>query len=77
MPPRGIDPCLWEVIERVCTPAQQEVLALYRPGVVGFRQVAMMLGVTREAVQDRYQRAAKNIQREVRAMRGIQGRDGR
>lgn len=64
-----VDPRLQAVAERVCTRAEIEVLALLAEDL-SLRAIGRQLGVTRQAVQDRWRRAERKIQHEVAYQRG-------
>lgn len=69
---------LREIIERVCTPAEIQVLKLKAaiPGI-GRRRIAELLGgISDSAVRDRLWNAERKIREEVAAMRGIRGKYG-
>jgi transcriptional regulator len=66
----SIHPDLRAIAERVCTVEQLDVLKL-KAGGMGYRMIALSLGVTREAVRDRHRRAELNIAREVAARRNL------
>lgn len=48
------------VAERVCTPRELEVVKLRCRGL-SWRSVALVLGISRAAARDRWQRAARKI----------------
>jgi predicted DNA-binding protein (UPF0251 family) len=50
----------WAIAEQVCTPAELEALRLERRGL-SQRAIGYALGITREAVRDRLNRAARRI----------------
>jgi transcriptional regulator len=55
-----LSPEFREIAEAVCTPHQLDVLKL-KAGGMGYRMIALWLGVTREAVRDTHRRAELNI----------------
>lgn len=59
--------------ERVCTRPELEVLILMADGD-SLRQIARQLGITRQAVQDRWRRADRKIRHEVYWLRGYDAR---
>jgi len=67
----GIAPELREVIERVCSERQIDVLRLKAQGV-GNRRIGLHLGIDESTVRHHLRLASKRIQLEVAAMRGIQ-----
>ncbi len=67
---RNTDPRIVEVAERVCTPPQLEALKLKSWGY-GRRRIALMLNLSETAVRDRLRAAARAIEGEFAAMRGI------
>jgi predicted DNA-binding protein (UPF0251 family) len=58
--PIRIDDKAWTVAQRVCTEAELEAYRLERLGL-SQRAIAYHLGVSREAVRDRLERAARKI----------------
>ena len=68
----GVPPELREVIERVCTEKEIEVLKIKAsmPNA-GRRTIAAMLGISDASVRDRQRSAERKIRQEVAAMRGI------
>jgi DNA-binding CsgD family transcriptional regulator len=65
-----ISPELREIIERVCTAAEVEVLKLKASGY-GTRRTALVVGISRSAVIDRLRSAERKIMQEVAAQRGV------
>lgn len=55
---------LWEIAQRVCTPAELEAVRLREH--MSQRAIAYHLGISREAVRDRLKRADQKIELEVR-----------
>jgi DNA-directed RNA polymerase specialized sigma24 family protein len=53
-----------ELIERVCTPRQVDVLKLQAHGY-GTRRIAAILGVSRQAIKSRLEIARKRVEREL------------
>lgn len=73
---QSLPPDLRAIIERVCTPAEIEVLKLKAtigPGgrEYGRRRIAQILHVSDTTVRDRLRNAERKIQSEIAAMRGI------
>lgn len=67
----GIAPPLREVMERVCTQRQIDVVRL-RAKNYGYRRIGVVLGIDESTVRAHWKAATKNIQDEVAAMRGVQ-----
>lgn len=65
-----VQPELREIIERVCTPAEIEVLKLKALGY-GRRRMSSILDVSDSAIRDRMRSAERKIRLEVAALRGI------
>jgi DNA-binding NarL/FixJ family response regulator len=65
-----LSPELREIIERVCTPKQIEILKLKHAGW-GFKRIALALGVDESTVRGHLRAAERNIRQEVGAMRGL------
>lgn len=52
----------WQVAERACTPAQLQALDYWRHGY-GYKRIALVLGIPRDAARGRIERALDNIRR--------------
>lgn len=52
---------LWDLAARVCTPAELEALRLHEQ--VGYRRMAVILGITFDAARDRVRRAEAKLLR--------------
>lgn len=57
-------PELREVIDRVCTPEEADVVRLYEQGC-GYRRMASILGISRDTARNRFQRAIAKLRAEV------------
>jgi DNA-binding CsgD family transcriptional regulator len=66
----GISRDLREIIERVCSAKEIEVLKLKAAGA-GRRRMALVLDISESAVRDRLSSAERKVRREVAALRGI------
>lgn len=64
----GRDEAAWEIARRVCTPAEIKALELHEQ--VGYRRIAVILGISFDAARDRVRRA------EAKVMREMNGRGG-
>lgn len=53
----------WDIARRVCTPAELQALQLHEQ--VGYRRIAVILGITFDAARDRVRRAEMKVLREL------------
>ncbi len=61
----GLSPTeLHDIARRVCTEKQLEVLRLRETGL-GWKAIALMLGVGPDTVRDHYRRAVANVNKEA------------
>lgn len=51
----------WELAREVCTPAQLQVLCYWRDGY-GYKRIAMIVGIRRDAVRGRVDRALESLE---------------
>lgn len=58
-----LDRELWELAAEVCTPAELEALQLHER--LGYRRIAVVLGITFDAARDRVRRAEAKVRREL------------
>lgn len=56
----------WEVALEVCTPGQIEALKLREAGL-GYKRIAVILGLQWETVRDRIKRAEATVLREMQS----------
>lgn len=59
-----LTPQEWEIAQKVCTPAQLQALVYWRDGA-GYKRIGKVLGIRRDAVRGRVDRALEAI-REAR-----------
>lgn len=59
----GLDATAWEIARRVCTPAEIRALELHEQ--VGYRRIAVILGISFDAARDRVRRAEAKVMREL------------